>query len=344
MDFISFLLQIGVALSIHAPTFLQDKEKLRSFLSGGKEIVTVTSRLSVTAFTTYYMYRLIKAENTGNKDENNNKSYYSIHAAGTIKESFKSIAGNDTAKSELNDIIEYFKNKKAFDEIGAKLPKGILLCGPSGTGKTLLARALAGEANCSFIAVAGSEFDEKYVGVGAARVRQLFETARSINGPCIIFIDEIDALLPNRNAFGTEGSGYTQTINEFLTQLDGFVPHKYPIMIIGATNRAQSMDTAALRPGRFDRIINVGLPTVDDREKILAVYAQKIKHNKSINLRSIAERTEGFSGAHLANIINEAAFIALKNKRTRVTQKDLEAACDKIIQSEALYKREHVYC
>jgi cell division protease FtsH len=187
---------------------------------------------------------------------------WNVQKPGTITENFNSVAGNGPAKEALLDVVQFLKDSTVFDKMGAKVPKGILLEGPSGTGKTLLARALAGEANCSFIAVSGSEFVEMWVGTGAARIRSLFKTARA-QGPCIIFIDEIDALIQRRNADGLSGDQErNQTLNEFLRQVDGFEQHPHPLIIIGATNRVDTADSAALRPGRFDRIIHVGLPTL----------------------------------------------------------------------------------
>jgi cell division protease FtsH len=264
-------------------------------------------------------------------------STWNVQKPGTITENFNSVAGNDPAKKALLDVVQFLKDSAAFDKIGANVPKGILLEGPPGTGKTLLARALAGEANCSFIAVSGSEFVEMWVGTGAARIRSLFKTARA-QGPCIIFIDEIDALIQRRNANGLSGDQErNQTLNEFLHQVDGFdqyihpVLHPHPLIIIGATNRADTADAAALRPGRFDRIIYVGLPTLQDREAILALHIQKIAYDNTVDLKVIAQRTAGFSGAALANVINEAAISAINNKKELVDQADLEAALDKIL-------------
>jgi cell division protease FtsH len=268
--------------------------------------------------------------------QNNGGSFFgdptwNVQKPGTITENFNSVAGNEPAKKALLDVVQFLKDSTAFDKIGASVPKGILLEGPPGTGKTLLARALAGEANCSFIAVSGSEFVEMWVGNGAARIRSLFKTARA-QGPCIIFIDEIDALIQRRSANGLSGDQErNQTLNEFLRQVDGFEKHPHPLIIVGATNRADTADAAALRPGRFDRIIYVGLPTLQDREAILALHIQKIAYDNTVNLKVIAQRTAGFSGAALANVINEAAISAINNKKELVDQADLEAALDKIL-------------
>lgn len=263
------------------------------------------------------------------------RSKWKIHKKGTVKETFSSVAGNDNAKEELQDIVNYLKDPSAFHTIGAAIPKGILLEGPPGTGKTLLARALAGEANCTFIAVSGSDFIHMLVGVGANKVNSLFNAARSF-GPCIIFIDEIDTLIRQRG--GADISGHDehgQTLNKLLEQMDGFEKNKYPIVVIGATNRIKTADPAALRPGRFDRIVHVDLPTTKDRRAILELHLQKIEHDASIDLSPIAQRTTGFAGANLANIINEAAIIALNKGKKQVSQTDLEEALDKVIMGKS---------
>lgn len=258
---------------------------------------------------------------------------WKIYKKGTVNDTFNSIAGNQNAKLELNDIIEYLKNPSKYDQMGAHVPKGVLLIGPPGTGKTLLARAVAGEANCSFISVSGSEFIQVFVGKGAERIRSLFATARK-QGPCIIFIDEIDSLIKRRDGgIGHDESG--QTLNELLSQMDGFEQYPHPLIVIGATNRIDLVDAAAIRPGRFDRIVHVGLPTVADREQILAVHLRNKNSTDDINLAIIAQKTAGFSGAELANLINEAAIIAINKTKTVIGQADLEAACDKLIMGSA---------
>jgi len=259
---------------------------------------------------------------------------WEIHKPDTLTEKFSSVAGNDPAKEALQDIVRFLNDPAAFHKMGASVPKGVLLVGPPGTGKTLLARALAGEAQCNFIAVSGSEFVEMFVGLGATRIRSLFKTARA-QGPCIIFIDEIDALIQRRNANGGGGDQErSQTLNEFLRQVDGFELHPHPLIIVGATNRIDTADSAALRPGRFDRIVYVGLPTLQDREAILALHIQKIPYANTVDLKIIAQRTAGFSGAALANVINEAAIIALNQEKELVDQADLETALDKILMGQ----------
>lgn len=265
-------------------------------------------------------------------NKKNQISQFTILPAGSIQESFQTVAGNENAKDALNDIVSYLQDPRPFYLMGAKIPKGVLLEGAPGTGKTLMARALAGEAQCAFISVSGSEFVDKYVGTGAARVRELFDTARKLNAPCIIFIDEIDTLIQKRASDPMGGSQeYNQTINEFLKQLDGFDKHSSPIIIVGATNRADMADPAAIRPGRFDRIVKVELPTLQDREAILAIHANKVCCKPDLNLKIIAQKTTGFSGADLANLINEAAIRAIHAQKDGVDQAELEAALDTII-------------
>lgn len=255
---------------------------------------------------------------------------FELHKAGSIKENFNTVAGNTEAKEEVKDLVDYLKNPKKFQELGARIPKGVLLTGSPGTGKTLLARALAGEANCSFISCSGSDFVEMYVGVGAGRVRSLFNTARK-NGPCIIFIDEIDALAKKRtNSTDGGSSEYNQTINQLLTEMDGFSKSDKPVIIIGATNHASNLDPAVLRPGRFDRTVKISLPDVTSREAILQVHLLKIKHDPHLDIHKIAQTTPGLSGADLANLVNEAAIIATKKGLKMVTIHEFESAKDKV--------------
>ncbi|HOJ87179.1 MAG TPA: ATP-dependent metallopeptidase FtsH/Yme1/Tma family protein, partial [Elusimicrobiales bacterium] len=233
------------------------------------------------------------------------------------KITFKDVAGCDEAKEELADIVDYLKNPDKYKTLGGTLPKGVLLYGAPGTGKTLLAKAVAGEAGVSFFSASGSEFVEMFVGVGAARVRDLFERAKK-NAPAIIFVDELDAV--GRHRFAGIGGGHDereQTLNQLLIELDGFEV-KEGIILIAATNRPDVLDPALLRPGRFDRRINVPIPDIKGRTEILKVHAKKIKLSESVDLSVIAQRTPGFSGADLANIINEAAIIAAKKNKESV--------------------------
>ena len=246
------------------------------------------------------------------------------------KVTFKDVAGCDETKEELNDIVDYLKNPKKYRLLGGELPKGVLLYGPPGTGKTLLARAIAGEANVPFFTSSGSEFVEMFVGVGASRVRDLFERAKK-SAPAIVFIDELDAVA--RARFAGIGGGHDereQTLNQMLVELDGFESNE-GIILIGATNRPDVLDPALLRPGRFDRRINVPVPDIKGRTEVLQVHARKVKMGPDTDLNVIARHTPGFVGADLANIVNEAAIMAAKHDRKAVEQKDLEEAIEKMI-------------
>ncbi|MBI4803511.1 MAG: ATP-dependent metallopeptidase FtsH/Yme1/Tma family protein [Elusimicrobia bacterium] len=246
------------------------------------------------------------------------------------KVTFKDVAGCDETKEELTDIVDYLKNPKKYKLLGGELPKGVLLYGPPGTGKTLLARAVAGEAGVPFFTSSGSEFVEMFVGVGASRVRDLFERAKK-SAPAIVFVDELDAVA--RTRFAGIGGGHDereQTLNQILVELDGFETNE-GIILIGATNRPDVLDPALLRPGRFDRRINVPVPDIKGRKQILQVHALKVKMGSDTDLDVIARHTPGFVGADLANIINEAAILAAKKERKGVEQKDIEEAIEKMI-------------
>ncbi len=246
------------------------------------------------------------------------------------KVTFKDVAGCDETKEELKDVVDYLKNPKKYQLLGGELPKGVLLYGPPGTGKTLLARAVAGEAGVPFFTASGSEFVEMFVGVGASRVRDLFERAKK-SAPAIIFLDELDAV--GRSRFAGIGGGHDereQTLNQMLVELDGF-ESKEGIILIGATNRPDVLDTALLRPGRFDRRINVPVPDIKGRLEILQVHAKKVKLTADTDLSVIARHTPGFTGADLANIVNEAAILAAKKEQKSVDLKDLEEAIEKMI-------------
>ncbi len=254
-----------------------------------------------------------------------------MHKPSQIKTTFADVAGMENAKEEVQDIVDYLKEPERFSRLGAKMSKGILLIGDPGNGKTLLARALAGEANCPFFSISGSEFVQKYVGVGAARVRDLFAQARK-HKPSIIFIDEIDAVGMKRSDHEGGGSEYSQTLNQLLTELDGFDSKEEPIIVIAATNRPDILDKALLRPGRFDRRVHIPNPRVKDRLKILELHAKGFTLADSVDLEKIARGTPGFSGADLANLINEAALHATKNiEQEEVTMADFEEARDKIM-------------
>ncbi len=243
---------------------------------------------------------------------------------------FDDVAGIDEAKEELEEIVEFLRNPQKFSRLGGKIPKGALLVGPPGTGKTLLARAIAGEAGVPFFTISGSDFVEMFVGVGASRVRDMFEQAKK-NAPCIVFIDEIDAVGRHRGAgYGGGNDEREQTLNQLLVEMDGFEANE-GVIILAATNRKDVLDPALLRPGRFDRNVTVGNPDIKGREKILGVHARKTPLGPDVDLRIIARGTPGFSGADLANLVNEAALTAARVGRRFVTMTDFEFAKDKIM-------------
>ena len=243
---------------------------------------------------------------------------------------FEDVAGIDEAKEELEEIVEYLKDPMKFQRLGGKIPKGALLVGPPGTGKTLLARAIAGEANVPFFTISGSDFVEMFVGVGASRVRDMFDQAKK-NAPCIIFIDEIDAVGRHRGAgLGGGNDEREQTLNQLLVEMDGFEANE-GIILVAATNRPDVLDPALLRPGRFDRQVVVPNPDVAGREKILGVHAKKVPLAPDVNLRTISRGTPGFSGADLANLVNEAALLAARRGKRLVTAKEFDDAKDKVL-------------
>ncbi|NNL18340.1 MAG: ATP-dependent zinc metalloprotease FtsH, partial [Boseongicola sp.] len=240
------------------------------------------------------------------------------------------VAGIDEAKEELEEIVEFLRTPQKFSRLGGKIPKGALLVGPPGTGKTLLARAIAGEAGVPFFTISGSDFVEMFVGVGASRVRDMFEQGKK-NAPCIIFIDEIDAVGRSRGAgYGGGNDEREQTLNQLLVEMDGFDANE-GIIIVAATNRPDVLDPALLRPGRFDRQVQVPNPDIKGREKILGVHARKVPLGPDVDLRIIARGTPGFSGADLANLVNESALMAARVGRRFVTMEDFESAKDKVM-------------
>jgi cell division protease FtsH len=264
-----------------------------------------------------------------NSSNNRQDNKIDIIKPGSLKTNLADVAGLQEPKQEVQDVINYLKNPAQFRRLGAKPPKGIIMFGPPGTGKTYLARAIAGEANVTFISVSGSQFDQEYVGVGASRVRQLFQIARQ-NAPCIIFIDEIDSVAGNRRLHDTSSSA--QTVNQLLTEMDGIDSTKNTdVIVIAASNRLDSIDQAILRPGRFDRQIKLDLPTIKERAEIINIHIKKIKIDASVSQDSIAKMTAGFSGAEIANLINEAAIIATNHNKASVDASDFEQAKDKII-------------
>jgi len=243
---------------------------------------------------------------------------------------FKDVAGAKEAKEELKEVVEFLRFPKKFHDLGAKIPRGVLLLGAPGTGKTLLARSVAGEAQVPFFHMSGSEFVEMFVGVGASRVRSLFDKAKK-NAPCIVFIDEIDAVGRRRGSgLGGSHDEREQTLNQILVEMDGFEPTQN-IIVIAATNRPDVLDPALLRPGRFDRRVMIDLPDLKDREEILGVHSRKKPLAKEVDLKTIAERTAGFSGADLANILNEAAILAARKDRQEIVKEDLFEAIEKVM-------------
>jgi cell division protease FtsH len=260
---------------------------------------------------------------------------------------FKDVAGVDEAKDEVQEIVDFLKDPTRFASIGGRIPRGILLVGPPGTGKTLLARSMAGEAGVPFISTSGSDFVEMYAGVGAARVRKLFKDARR-HKSCIIFIDELDAVGRSRGGNSLSHEEREQTLNQLLVEMDGFSQSE-SIIVVAATNRADILDSALLRPGRFDRQVTVGNPDLKGREQILRVHSRKVALAVDVDLRSIARGTPGFSGADLANLVNEAALIAARAGRTMVGNYDFDAARDKVLmgverKSVAMSEHERVTC
>ena len=255
------------------------------------------------------------------------------------KISFDDIAGLDEEKEELKEIVEFLKKPKKFTEMGAKIPKGVLLYGKPGTGKTLIAKAIAGEADVPFISMSGSEFIEMFAGLGASRVRKLFERARKLS-PCIVFIDEIDAIGARRTSNSGAETENNQTLNQLLVEMDGFSSEE-TIIVLAATNRPEMLDKALLRPGRFDRQITIPVPDLKGRLEILKIHAEDKKLSDDVNLESIAEDTAGFTGAELANILNEAAIIATINKHDEIENSDIEEAVKKV--TVGLEKKTRVY-
>ncbi len=279
-------------------------------------------------FIWFFMIRQIQS--TGNKAMSFGKVRAKLQPETKNKVTFADVAGVDEAKVELQEIIEFLKDPKKFITIGAKIPKGVLLVGPPGTGKTLLARAVAGEAGVPFFSISGSDFVEMFVGVGASRVRDLFDQGKR-NAPCIMFIDEIDAVGRLRGAgLGGGHDEREQTLNQLLVEMDGFETNE-GVIIVAATNRPDVLDPALLRPGRFDRQVVVDIPDIKGREKILAVHTRKIPLAKDVDLKVIARGTPGFTGADLANLVNEAALLAARRNKKRVSMIEMEDAKDKVL-------------
>ncbi|MAY87920.1 ATP-dependent zinc metalloprotease FtsH [Arenibacterium halophilum] len=300
----------------------QQQSMFQSFL------ITLLPFLLLIGVWVYFMNRMQGGGKGGAMGFGKSKAKMLTEKHGRV--TFDDVAGIDEAKEELEEIVEFLRNPQKFSRLGGKIPKGALLVGPPGTGKTLLARAIAGEAGVPFFTISGSDFVEMFVGVGASRVRDMFEQAKK-NAPCIVFIDEIDAVGRHRGAgYGGGNDEREQTLNQLLVEMDGFEANE-GVIIIAATNRKDVLDPALLRPGRFDRQVTVGNPDIKGREKILAVHARKTPLSPDVDLRVIARGTPGFSGADLANLVNEAALMAARLGRRFVAMVDFENAKDKVM-------------
>ncbi|MBS4175754.1 ATP-dependent zinc metalloprotease FtsH [Bacillus sp. FJAT-49736] len=285
-----------------------------------------------------FFFLLNQAQGGGGRVMNFGKSKAKLYNDDKKKVRFRDVAGADEEKQELVEVVEFLKDPRKFAELGARIPKGVLLVGPPGTGKTLLARAVAGEAGVPFFSISGSDFVEMFVGVGASRVRDLFENAKK-NAPCIIFIDEIDAVGRQRGAgLGGGHDEREQTLNQLLVEMDGFGANE-GIIIIAATNRPDILDPALLRPGRFDRQITVDRPDVNGREAVLRVHARNKPLDPMVDLKAIAARTPGFSGADLENLLNEAALVAARQDKKKIDMEDVDEATDRVIAGPAKKSR-----
>ena len=276
----------------------------------------------------FYIIRSMRA--TGNRALSFGKSRARLTSKDKVKATFRDVGGLREAKEELKEIVEFLKNPQKFQRLGAKIPKGVILVGPPGCGKTLLARAVAGEAGVAFFSISGSDFVEMFVGVGAARVRDLFEQGRK-SAPCIIFIDELDAV--GRQRFAGIGGGHDekeQTLNQLLVELDGFSPRS-GVIIMGATNRPDVLDNALLRPGRFDRRISLNVPDIGEREEILTLYMKNKPIAKEVDVKVLARRTPGFVGSDIENLINEASLLAARKNQNEIGMEELEESIDRVI-------------
>jgi cell division protease FtsH len=285
--------------------------------------------LPVVLFGLFFMFMMRQAQGQGNNAMSFGKSKARLYGNEKNKVTFKDIAGNNESKEDLEEVVEFLKTPKKFEDVGAKIPKGVLLVGPPGTGKTMLAQAVAGEADVPFFSISGSEFVEMFVGVGASRVRDLFAKAKK-NAPCIIFVDEIDAV--GRKRGSGMGGGHDereQTLNQILVEMDGFEKGEN-VIVLAATNRSDVLDQALLRPGRFDRKVYIGLPDRKDRAAILKVHFANKPVGKDVDIDALAAKTAGSSGADLANMTNESAIVAARNNRKEITNADVTEALEKV--------------
>jgi cell division protease FtsH len=298
--------------------------------SGNSWVTWVANGLPMILLLGLWIFFMRQMQSGGNKALSFGKSRARLLSTQQKKVTFKDVAGVEEAKEELQEIIEFLREPQKFQKLGGRIPKGVLLVGPPGTGKTLLARAIAGEANVPFFSISGSDFVEMFVGVGASRVRDLFEQGKK-NAPCIIFIDEIDAVGRHRGAgLGGGHDEREQTLNQLLVEMDGFESNE-GVILIAATNRPDVLDPALLRPGRFDRRVVVPRPDVGGREAILKVHSKKIPLSEDVDISVLARGTPGFSGADLANLVNEAALLAARQNRKTVMMRDFETAKDKVL-------------
>ncbi|WP_347987352.1 ATP-dependent zinc metalloprotease FtsH [Methylomonas sp. AM2-LC] len=314
------LLEFGVKIKVEKP---QQQSTLMAI------IISWAPTLLLIAVLVYFMR---KQQMMGGGGQNSfGKSRAKLMAEDQVKVRFKDVAGVEEAKQDVVEMVDFLKDPGKYEVLGGKIPRGVLMVGPPGTGKTLLARAIAGEAGVPFFSISGSDFVEMFVGVGASRVRDMFEQAKK-RAPCIIFIDEIDAVGRQRGASGMGGGNdeREQTLNQLLVEMDGFSGNE-GIIVIAATNRADVLDKALLRPGRFDRQVQVGLPDIKGREQILKVHGDKVPLADDVNINDLARGTPGFSGAELANLINEGALFAARKNQRVVTMHDLDKARDKMI-------------
>lgn len=290
----------------------------------------LTSLIPILIFVALFFFLMQQTQGGGSRVMSFGKSRARLHTDEKKRVTFDDVAGIDEVKEELQEVVEFLKNPRKFNEIGARIPKGVLLFGPPGTGKTLLARAVAGEAGVPFFSISGSDFVEMFVGVGASRVRDLFEQAKK-NAPCIVFIDEIDAVGRQRGAgLGGGHDEREQTLNQLLVEMDGFSANE-GIIILAATNRPDILDPALLRPGRFDRQIVVDMPDINGRKEILQVHVRGKPLEDDVDLDVLARRTPGFTGADLANMVNEAALLAARRNKKRIGMAEMESAIERVI-------------